>query len=131
MREIYDLNFDASSFVTNVEKAITVTGELDSKLKSVSEDANKVSFNKPISELSKLKTMLSDGSDMKGFDDIFKNFEKEIPKIKKYLEELKQQLAKTTNKEEFNALTKVIQQTEKAIAEATGETKTLAKETKT
>ena len=129
MREIYDLNFDASSFVTNVEKAITVTGELDSKLKAVSEDANKVSFNKPISELSKLKTMLSDGSDMKGFDDIFKNFEKEIPKIKKYLEELKQQLAKTTNKEEFNALTKVIQQTEKAIAEATGETKTLAKET--
>jgi hypothetical protein len=127
MREIVDLSWNAESFVSNVEKALTVTTELDQKLKDVAADTNKINFSKPISEVSKLKEVLSAGADMKGFEDIFKEFDKNIPKIKAYLVELKKAMANATNPQEIQALNKVISQTEKAIAEVTNETKTFEK----
>lgn len=127
MREIVDLSWNAESFVSNVEKALTVTTELDQKLKDVATDTQKINFSKPISEVSKLKEMLSAGADMKGFEDIFKEFDKNIPKIKAYLQELKKSMANATNPQEIQALNKVIAQTEKAIQEATKETKSFEK----
>ena len=124
MEEVFKLKFDAESFVKNIETAVTSVNDLDSSMKKLAKDTEGINLNKPVTELQKLQKLLSagGGADFSEFNKIFDNFDKNTPKIKAFLDTLKNELKKASDPQAVKALSAIISQTEKAIEEASKKT---------
>jgi hypothetical protein len=122
--EIFSLKFDAESFVKNIETAVTSVNDLDSSMKKLAKDTEGINLNKPVTELQKLQKLLSagGGADFSEFNKIFDNFDKNTPKIKAFLDTLKNELKKASDPQAVKTLGAIISQTEKAIEEASKKT---------
>jgi hypothetical protein len=131
--EIFKLKFDAESFVKNIETAVTSVNDLDSSMKKLAKDTEGVNLNKPVTELQKLQKLLSagGGADFSEFNKIFDNFDKNTPKIKAFLDTLKNELKKASDPQAVKTLGAIISQTEKAIEEASKKTTKFGVESET
>lgn len=124
MEEIFKLKFDSESFVKNIETAVTSVNDLDNTMKKLAKDTEGINLNKPVTELQKLQKLLSagGGADFSEFNKIFENFDKNTPKIKAFLDTLKNELKKASDPQAMKTLGAIISQTEKAIEEASKKT---------
>jgi tubulin-specific chaperone A len=124
MEEVFKLKFDSESFVKNIETAVTSVNDLDNTMKKLAKDTEGINLNKPVTELQKLQKLLSagGGADFSEFNKIFENFDKNTPKIKAFLDTLKNELKKASDPQAMKTLGSIISQTEKAIEEASKKT---------
>lgn len=129
--KIYEIGFDADKFVTGVETALKEldkleqgTAEFDAAMKKLQQTVNGVSFTKPIADLNQLKSILQQSNFKLNFDGVNRTideFAKDIPAMKKLLDDLKAKLNTTTDGTEFNELRQAIAQVENGIQQL-GET---------
>lgn len=126
MKEILELDWDPDKFVKNVGDGIGVLKEFEGQFEKVANQAKDVSFAKPISEITKLKSLIENSAKLEGLDlSKFNTSADEMvrsgPSITKFLNELKKNIKESTDPTEFEALKQIIGQTEGALKELTGE----------
>ena len=129
--KVFQLDFDPQKFVQGVESALNEinkfesgTEGFDNAIKELQKTVNNVSFNKPITEINKLKSLLEQSTFKLNFSEVNKEidgFLKNGPAIKKFLDQLKAELANVgKGSAEFKELTAAIATTEAALKELEG-----------
>jgi hypothetical protein len=138
--EIFSIDFNAQQFVENVNKATqalegfdAVSDELKANFKQTQAAVDSVSFTKPVSEVNELKSaikQLAGSGDMsqfaKGIDDAVDTVMGDVNKLKKFLADLKKELASLGDGAEFKELAGVIKMVEGEIEKLTSSTKEYA-----
>lgn len=129
-KAVFEIEFDKDSFVKSVNEAIASTDKLDTALKDVTQQAKQVNFNKPITELNRFESSVRDiykamqkdaGLTNAEIDKQVNELLKSKGKITEFLNGLKQQINKTTDRAEFADLAQQISLTENALKELSGE----------
>jgi hypothetical protein len=129
--KVFQLDFDPQKFVQGVESALNEinkfesgTEGFDNAIKELQKTVNNVSFNKPITEINKLKSLLEQSTFKLNFSEVNKEidgFLKNGPAIKKFLDQLKAELANVgQGSAEFKELSVAITTTEAALKELEG-----------
>jgi predicted nucleic acid-binding Zn-ribbon protein len=128
---IYSVDLDIDKFVASTTEALQSldklekgTEEYDAALKKLQDSVNKVSFAKPMGEITKLKDMLNKNPFKLNLQAIDKEVDQmvgSVDDLKLVLDELRKKLDTTTDGNEFNELREAIKLTEQGIKQLSGE----------
>ena len=137
--EVYSIKFDPEQFVAGVNEALASTKKLDSatdsistSMRELSNNVNKVNFNKPITEVSALKKSLEsfarEGNkiDLSKFNGSIDSVLQDAPAIKAFLESMKKQLESLGDTQAGDKLRKEILKVEQSLKVLDGSSKTLS-----
>lgn len=131
MKTVFEIEFNKDKFVDSVTDTIKSLDSLETVMQETTEQAGKINFAKSISNTIKFKESIEDimvamqkesGQTKKEIDKAVNEMLKSKSKITGFLNGLKEQIKKSTDKTEFNALSNQIKITENALAELSGET---------
>lgn len=131
MKTLFEIEFNKDKFVDSVTDTIKSLDSLETVMQETTEQAGKINFAKSISNTIKFKESIEDimvsmqkesGQTKKEIDKAVNEMLKSKSKITGFLNGLKEQIKKSTDKTEFNALSNQIKITENALAELSGET---------
>lgn len=109
MKKIIEIEIDSSSLSGVVNQITDSLQDIDSNANKVSDSLNKISFNKPISDLDAMKQVMqqiaqADGIDLTDFNKAFADIGKKVPEIKSFLAELKKELNNVNDPQSLKAL---------------------------
>ena len=131
MKTVFEIEFNKDKFVDSITDTIKSLDSLETVMQETTEQAGKINFAKSISNTIKFKESIEDimvamqkesGQTKKEIDKAVNEMLKSKSKITGFLNGLKEQIKKTTDKTEFNALSNQIKITENALAELSSET---------
>lgn len=131
MKTLFEIEFNKDKFVDSVTDTIKSLDSLETVMQETTEQAGKINFAKSISNTIKFKESIEDimvamqkesGQTKKEIDKAVNEMLKSKSKITGFLNGLKEQIKKSTDKTEFNALSNQIKITENALAELSSET---------
>ncbi len=126
MNDIFSFDMDVDVLHQKIKSTITELNQLEESsvnvkegMASLSKEASKVSFNKPIADMNELKSLIKttfskDSINMKGFDEQVNLFLRDGEKMKTFLNSLKSQL-KNLDGKELQKLQNAINVTEREL----------------